>query len=133
MSKGYLLDTNIAIAILASEDRVIDFARKASNNKMALYFSTITLCEVFTGLKQEEQLRAEKLFTSKRCIDVTSDIARMAADIRKDQRASGRKLKTPDAIIIATALVNDLALVSRDSDMNFVQDELGIHLHRLNQ
>lgn len=40
----------------------------------------------------------------------------------------GRKLKTPDAIIIASALEYELALVSRDSDMNFVETEYGITL-----
>jgi tRNA(fMet)-specific endonuclease VapC len=37
-----------------------------------------------------------------------------------------RKIKTPDALIIATALEYELALVSRDSDMRFIQEELDI-------
>lgn len=34
MSKGYLLDTNIAIAILINEGIVIDFVQQASRDKM---------------------------------------------------------------------------------------------------
>ncbi|MCM3749272.1 PIN domain-containing protein [Paenibacillus pasadenensis] len=128
MSKGYLLDTNIAIAILTNESNVIDFVQQASRDKMPIYFSTITVSEVFAGLKHEEQLRAEKLFTSKRCIDVTSEIAKLAGTLRRDLKGKGRKLKTPDALIIATASVHELTLISRDSDMNFVQDELDIPL-----
>jgi predicted nucleic acid-binding protein len=128
MSKGYLLDTNMAIAILMNEGNVIVFAQQASRDKMPVYFSTITECEVFSGLIPEEQIRAEKLFTTKRCIDVTSDIAKLAGSIRRDQKSKGRKLKTPDALIIGTALVNELILVSRDSDMRFVQTELEIPL-----
>jgi tRNA(fMet)-specific endonuclease VapC len=125
MSNGYLLDTNIAIAILVNEEPVIEFIQQAFRDKMPIYFSTITECEVFAGLKLEEQLRAEKLFTSKRCVEVTSENAKLAGTIRRDQKVKGRKLKTPDAIIIATALINELTLISRDSDMNFV-DELEI-------
>lgn len=131
MSRGYLLDTNIAIAILVNENTVIDFIQQASRDKMPIYFSTITECEVFAGLKPEEQLRAEKLFTYTRCIEVTSENAKLAGTIRRDQKSKGRKLKTPDAIIIATALVNELTLISRDSDMNFVQNELGISLVKI--
>jgi hypothetical protein len=131
MSKGYLLDTNIAIAILINERTVIDFAQQASHIKMPIYFSTITVAEVFAGLKSEELLHAGKLFTTKRCIEVTSEIARLAGSIRREQKGKGRKLKTPDALIIATALVNELTLVSRDSDMSFVQNELELPLLRI--
>ncbi|OXM13933.1 type II toxin-antitoxin system VapC family toxin [Paenibacillus herberti] len=126
MSKGYLLDTNIAIAILINEINVIDFVQQASRDKMPIYFSAITVSEVFAGLKHEEQLRAEKLFTIKRCIDVTSEIAKIAGTLRRDLKGKGRKLKTPDALIISTALAHELTLVSRDSDMSFVQNELDI-------
>lgn len=131
MSNGHLLDTNIAIAILVNEETVINFVQQSSRDKMPIYFSTITECEVFSGLRPEEQLRAGKLFTSKRCLEVSSEIAKLAGTIRRDQKGKGRKLKTPDAIIIATALVNDLTLASRDSDMNFVYNELGIPLIKI--
>lgn len=126
MSRGYLLDTNIAIAILINQSNVIDFVQQASRDKMPIYFSAITISEVFAGLKHEEQLRAEKLFTSKRCIDATSEIAKLAGTLRRDLKRKGRNLKTPDALIIATASIHELTLVSRDSDMNFVEQELAI-------
>jgi Predicted nucleic acid-binding protein, contains PIN domain len=131
MSKGYLLDTNIAIAILMNDNKVIEFAQQAARDKITIYFSTITISEVFAGLKQEELLRAEKLFSTKRSLDVTSEIAKLAGTIRRELKDKGRKLKTPDALIIATAMFHDLTLVSRDSDMNFVQDKLDIPLLKL--
>ena len=131
MSSGYLLDTNIAIAILINEGNAIEFIQQANREKSGIYFSTVSECEVFSGLKDEEHLHAEKLFTSKRCIDVTSEIAKMAGMIRRDQKIKGRNLKTPDALIIATAFILDLALVSRDSDMQFVERELEIPYTRI--
>jgi tRNA(fMet)-specific endonuclease VapC len=127
---GYLVDTNIAIAILAKEQVVMDFVEQSKNDKMPIFFSVITECEVFSGLKLDYQLHGVKLFNSRRCLDVNSKIARIAGDIRREQRTKGRKLKTPDAIIIATAIEYQLALVSRDSDI-FVHGEYGITLVKL--
>jgi predicted nucleic acid-binding protein len=128
---GYLLDTNIAIALLAGERKALDFAQQAKEKKKALFFSVITECEVFSGLQSGTRLQGIKLFNSRRCLEVTSSIAQLAGDIRKEQRANGRKLKTPDAIIIATAVEYQLGLVSRDHDMNFVHEQLGIPLINL--
>jgi predicted nucleic acid-binding protein len=43
--------------------------------------------------------------------------------MRREQRNKGRKLKTPDALIIATSMEHGLTLVSRDQDMKFVEIE----------
>ena len=129
--QGYLMDTNIAIAMLAKEEAVLEFVRQAKEDKMPLFFSVITECEVFSGMESEYQLHSIKLFNSRRCIDVNSRIARSAGDIRREQKAKGRKLKTPDAIIIATATDHQLGLVSRDADMAFVQKEYGVPLFTL--
>lgn len=126
--EGYLLDTNIAIALLAGEQAVLDFVSQAKDNKKAIFFSVITECEVFSGLQSDYRLKGIKLFNSRRCVEVTSKIAQRAGDIRRDQRVKGRKLKTPDAIIIATSVEYQLGLVSRDHDMSFVSAEFGIPL-----
>ncbi len=131
MMDGYLLDTNIAIALLAGEKAAIDFARQAQENKKGIFFSVITECEVFSGLQSEYRLKGIKLFNSRRCLEVTSQIAQRAGDIRREQKANGRKLKTPDAIIIATSVEYQLELVSRDHDMSFVSDEFDIPLINL--
>lgn len=41
-SRGYLSDTNIAIAMLAKEQVIMEFVHQAKNDKMALFFSVIT-------------------------------------------------------------------------------------------
>ncbi|MGF7046029.1 putative nucleic acid-binding protein [Paenibacillus sp. DS2015] len=125
---GYLMDTNIAITLLAGEQTSLEFAQQARDDRMSMYFSVITECEVFSGLKSEYRLHGIKLFNSRRCIEVNSQIARIAGDIRREQKEKGRKLKTPDAIIIATAIEYHLGMVSRDSDMNFIQEEFGLPL-----
>lgn len=125
---GYLLDTNIAIALLAGESASLEFVKQAKDDRMAIYFSVITECEVFSGLDSEYRLQGIKLFNPRRCIDVSSSIARLAGDIRREQRSKGRKLKTPDAIIIATSIEHQLGLVSRDHDMSFVREVFDLPL-----
>jgi tRNA(fMet)-specific endonuclease VapC len=128
---GYLIDTNIAIALLAGEQAALAFARQAKDDRMAMYFSVITECEVFSGLNSEYRLQGIKLFNSRRCIEVNSKVARLAGDIRREQRSKGRKLKTPDAIIIATSIEYQLGLISRDHDMNFVKDDYDVPLIKI--
>ncbi|MFC4076155.1 PIN domain-containing protein [Salinithrix halophila] len=130
-TQGYLVDTNIAIAILANEEAAINFVKQAHQAKRPLFFSVITECEVLSGLKSDLELHKIKLFTSQRCLDVTSKIAQQAGHLRRHQRKKSRKLKTPDALIIATALEHQLTLVSRDNDMNFVESELNLPLLKL--
>ena len=123
MTSGYLLDTNIAIAILIREKSVLDFIFETAQQKIPLYFSVITECEVLSGLRSEEVLEQIQLFNSSRCLEVTSAIANRAGTMRRELRNTGRKLKTPDALIIATAMEHGLTLVSRDQDMKFAEAE----------
>lgn len=125
---GYLLDSNIAVAILVNETNAIEFIQQAARDKVNIYFSVITECEILSGLKDDEHLRTAKLFSSGRCIEVSSDIAQIAGTMRRAQRESGRKLKTPDALIIATAIQKKLTLVSRDKDMAFAKEAYGVSL-----
>lgn len=124
--EGYLLDTNIAIAILAGEPAALEFVRQAKEDRMFIYFSVVTECEVFSGLHSEHRLQGIKLFNSRRSIEVSSKIARLAGDMRRKQRIKGRKLKTPDAIIIATSIEHQLGLVSRDHDISFAREVYGV-------
>jgi tRNA(fMet)-specific endonuclease VapC len=127
--QGYLLDTNIAIAALMHDDEVNRFIVEARREGMNLFFSIITQCEVLSGAKSEfEWKRLSKLFPHEICLEADRQIAESASLIRYQQHLKKRKIKTPDALIIATALEYELALVSRDSDMQFVQEELDIPL-----
>lgn len=128
---GYLFDSNIVIAILDNDHAAISLVRQAQEEKRRIFFSTITECEVLSGIKHNQFLIAERLFSTKHVIHVDSVIARKAASIQSEQRSKGRKIKTPDALIIATAFTANLALVSRDSDMNFVMNEYGMTLLKI--
>jgi hypothetical protein len=123
---GYLFDTNIAIALLSAEGEVIQFVKEAEREQLPIYYSIITQCEILSGVNSDTELQRIELFKSTKFLKVDSSIAHRAGILRREQRLKGRKLKTPDALIIATALEHKLAVVSRDKDMTFVKKELGL-------
>ncbi|WP_157279857.1 PIN domain-containing protein [Paenibacillus swuensis] len=48
---GYLFDSNIVIAILDNDHSVVNLVRQAQEEQRQIFFSTITECEVLSGLK----------------------------------------------------------------------------------
>ena len=123
---GYLMDTNIAISMVDSEPEILAFISRAAVDKQKIYFSVVTECEFISGLTSEDEIKNVPFLRSGRFLEVTSMIARKAGNIRREQQQKGRKLKTPDALILATALVHQLKLVSRDRDLLFAQNEYDV-------
>jgi len=119
------------IGLFVNEVNIINFLNQAARDNMDIRISTMTECEIFSGVISELEHTDIRFLNSQRYIDINSKIARLAGNIRREQKLKGRKLKAPDAIIIATAIEYNLALVSRDSDMNFVEIEYGINLIKL--
>lgn len=121
--QGYLMDTNIAIGLIDGEASILELIKQAAADRQNIYFSIVTECELISGLSSEDEIRHIPFLRSGRFLEVTSSIARTAGNIRREQRVKGRRLKTPDALIVATALEHGLSLVSRDRDVWFAQDE----------
>ena len=102
------------------------FLRKIIGLGDGFFFSAISECEIRNNLKHGEHLRADKLLDERRILVVDSGVARRAAQIQVQQRVNGRSIKTPDALILATAIEHGLAFVSRDKQLRFVKTEYGV-------
>jgi predicted nucleic acid-binding protein len=106
-----LLDTNILIHY--SQDSV-DWSLI-----VPLYddfnLSIITYMEMYAYNFPDinEKVRIDKLFKSSNLLDLDIDIANKVIEYRKQKR---KKIKLPDAIILATASVHHLALLTDDWD-----------------
>lgn len=112
----YLLDTNIIIYHL--NGLLPDNAQKTVNEMLFfdLPLSIITKIELM-GFKFDNSLQKEKtvqFLNNVNFISVSNQIADNAIFLRQNY-----KLKTPDAIIAATAIVYDFTLVSRN-DKDFI-------------
>jgi len=102
----YLIDTNILIYILQGKPQVKYFAESE-----ILTISCITEMEVLGKYQISEPERQVIGNALEHCqiIDIDSKIKQMAINIKQQNR-----IKLPDAIIAATAIKNNIALVTAD-------------------
>ncbi|MFZ3171118.1 MAG: type II toxin-antitoxin system VapC family toxin [Carboxydocellales bacterium] len=112
MTNRYILDTNIVIYALRPVEGAVEYIEKISLSDGEFFFSTITEAEVFSKPLDEELAEAfDAFFSSGTIVPVSSEIARLAGEIRVNTKA-----KLPDALIAATALSLDAVLVTHDVD-----------------
>lgn len=113
-ARYYYWDANIFIAWLRNEPRSPDevagiefHVREIDARRAHLVTSVLTLTEVLaTGVTSDKSDQLKRLFQRRNChlIDVTREVAEVAHDIRVIYQNQGRKVKTPDAIHLATAI-----------------------------
>lgn len=103
-----LLDTNILIYLSKQELKLEDFACKDD----VLYISVITLMETkgYAFGSKKEEILIDKLCENLIKADITNDIIETVIRLRKTN-----KIKLPDAIILATAIENNLQLITRNT------------------
>ena len=105
----FLIDTNIIIYLTQKRLKISDFAKKSGS----LYISSISYIETlgYPFQNQDEEKDVTKLCEMFERIFLTKEIEKQTIFIRKS-----KKIKLPDAIIAATAMVYNLTLVTHDSD-----------------
>jgi len=106
---NFLIDTNIIIYLTQGRLKISNFAKKGSN----LYISSITYIEAlgYPFSNQDEEKAITELCDMFERIFLTKEIEEQTIFIRKSN-----KVKLPDAIIAATAIVYNLMLVTHNSD-----------------
>jgi predicted nucleic acid-binding protein len=109
---SYLLDTNTVINFLGAT--MPDHSMKVMNNIVDRdsIISIITKMETlgFNFKSEDEQFTMDYFVEGSTVLQINNDIVNKTIDIRKT-----KKLKLPDAIIAATALVYDLTLLTRNT------------------
>lgn len=109
----WLLDTNVWIdshAGRADACRVLVKARATAN--LWIGYSAMTTLEVlgYAGLTAADELTIRNMLDEFEEIAIESDVIAEAIRIRKNHR-----LKSPDAIVAATALLQNAELVTRNT------------------
>ncbi|MCL4377808.1 MAG: type II toxin-antitoxin system VapC family toxin [Actinobacteria bacterium] len=107
--------------LLIDSDVIIDHLRDIGNfndlingsAKNICYVSVISLAEIYSILYFNEYEIVERLFLQLRTINVDSIIARLAGSYRMNFFKS-HSLTIPDAIIAATAKINNTILITRN-------------------
>jgi predicted nucleic acid-binding protein len=109
----YCWDTSVFIAWIAEEEDkpladIGTVADEISSGKAVLIVPVTIYSEILETRHTEEQLRRFEQFLKRSEVivaDTTVPIAQKASAIRSKGEAEGRKIKTPDATVLATAIL----------------------------
>jgi predicted nucleic acid-binding protein len=113
-----LFDTNILIDHLSGIDRAATEIGRYQDRAISI----ITWMEVMAGSNSEDESCIRAFLTAFRCLPISAEVAERAFVVRKE-----RKLKLPDAIILATAEAMDRLLITRNT-RDFPSDDPGIRI-----
>lgn len=108
----YTLDTNAIIYFLKDDPRAVPLLRDIlSDQNIPVYVSTVTEAELFSypNLKDDEIERIEDLLSLVTLLPLDSHVARFTGIVRSTYR-----LKMPDSVIAATALLTRSTLLTRN-------------------
>jgi tRNA(fMet)-specific endonuclease VapC len=122
MPGSFLLDTNIAVALLAGEDAV----RASLNQSGLIFLSSIVLGELFYGARKSARVasnlaKVEGLAAKFVVLGCDVSTARHYGEIRDLLRARGRPIPENDIWIAAHARQYELTLVTRDAHFSAVE------------
>jgi len=123
MSGKYLLDTNIVIALFASDVIVIEHLKNLEN----IFIPSIVLGELFYGaansMKVNDNIERIKSFAyTTSILSCDSETARFYGSIKSRLKLSGKPIPENDIWIAAIAKQYELILVTRDDHFKFVED-----------
>lgn len=116
-----LLDTNILIALLAAEPRVVERVRAAD----AVYVPVVALGELYYGARKSARAaanveRVTALAAASALLVCDVESAGMYGELKATLRAQGRPIPENDLWIAALARQHGLTLVSRDDHFTVV-------------
>jgi len=109
----FLADTNALIYLLNGNSCMLPYLEK---NLALSIISTMELLS-FSGITETEDQSIRSLINDCKEIILSNEIKEKAIEIRKKY-----KIKLPDAIVAASALVNNLPLITADKVFNQIRE-----------
>lgn len=107
----YLLDSDIVIWALRGKPDVVEIVSKIKD-KSKTYISTMTVAEVYMGMRPSETITTEDFLHQNPIIPISEDVAK-AGGLYFNQFSKMRlKMSISDCLIAATAKINELTLVT---------------------
>ncbi|MGC8781774.1 MAG: type II toxin-antitoxin system VapC family toxin [Anaerolineae bacterium] len=109
-----LLDSNILILHLRKRGSATEFLLHwgARDN---LHISVATRTELLAGMRPQEEALTMTLLNSLRNLPVTEAVADLAGRLIYRLARNGIQLSFPDALIAATAITHDLAIITTNA------------------
>jgi predicted nucleic acid-binding protein len=109
-----LLDTNVVIGLLKGEAASVALVQSANCQLAEMAVSQITRLELlsFHGIDAEETRTIDDFLVNIQVLPISSKVEDQIIALRQT-----RKIKLPDAIVAATAIANQLELLTLDQSL----------------
>lgn len=124
----YLIDNNVISSYFSGQfsEKAMDFI--ASVIDQIPNISVVTEIEALSWVNPDKSKEAivQEFIQDATVLGLTPDVVSQCIKIRRN-----KKIKTPDAIIAATAIVHKLTLITSDSDFKSIQNLQVIDPHSL--
>jgi predicted nucleic acid-binding protein len=108
----FLPDTNVVVDALNGKRDRREWLRKLVLEGGRLACCTITLGEIYAGMRPQEAVRTDQFLSALVWYPSSRTIARRAGRLRFEWAQRGQTLSFADTLIAATALEHDLTLVT---------------------
>ena len=112
MNERYLLDTDILISYLRGHPNTIDLLKSLARNGASFSVSVITIVEIESGIRTGEKARTKELLDSMESIILDTSKAHLAGSFLREHRRKGISLSLADVMIAATAVSENLTLLT---------------------
>lgn len=126
-NNGFLLDTTALIDFFCGKENTVTLISQMAN-EMLLAVSSITIVEIFSGIRETEIEFVEEFLSSLIQFPVDFKISRRAGLYQKEYRSKGITLGLADCLIAATAVEHGLILVTKNV-RHFPMPELSVIEH----
>ena len=110
----YLVDSDVLINHLRKKIRLQAYTGELPP-AARFACSTITVAEVYAGMRPSEETATRHLLKGFVHFPVTTSVAEMGAEIQRDARKSGQTIPLADCLIAATALLEKATLVTANA------------------
>lgn len=124
----YLIDNNVISSYFSGlfSEKAIDFVATVIDQTPAI--SVITAIEALSWVSPDKskEVIVKTFIEDANILPLSPDVVAQCVKIRRS-----RKVKIPDAIIAATAIVHNLTLITSDNDFNSIEGLNIIDPHNL--
>ncbi len=121
-----LLDSTVLIDVLRERKGRRELLVELVRGGHTLATSAINICEVYAGMRPEEEARTEAFLSGLECYPLTGSIARRAGSLKSAWARRGTTLSLADMLVAATALEVGAELMT-DNRKDFPVDGLKIY------
>ena len=114
-----LLDTTILIDIVKNDLKAIEKYKDIINTNQDIWIAAPSITEIILGLssihvKKDEEAKVIDTINKCHTLDITKEVAMKAGYIEKYLKENGNSIGIIDALISATALINNKKIITKN-------------------